>query len=314
MRALRSATLALTFAFVVATGAASAQNAAVEDARASYHRGRTLFDQQRYAEALEAFRASVATLPSPNTQLYIARSLRELRRTTEAYRAFDLAARAADARRNIEPRYNETYVSATTERDALASRVGFVRLAFATPPSPGTSVEFDGEPYDRSEWEQPRITDAGRVEVTVRTEGMRPFRQVIDVPPGGTTRIEIPAPTPIANAPTVSRVELTTLGRVGIVVGVVGVASLAAGVVMGALDFHQYSTLLDACMPPCTPMYYSDIATGEHYQVAANALFVTAGALSVIGAALTTIDLVTHRRTDRAVGAAVVPGGVLVRF
>src|SRR5438045_289387 len=60
----------------------------IEQARTRFLKGKTLFAQKKYDEALVEFRASLEIVNSPNTSLYVARTLREKGNLVEAYVEF----------------------------------------------------------------------------------------------------------------------------------------------------------------------------------------------------------------------------------
>jgi tetratricopeptide (TPR) repeat protein len=85
--------VALTVALLLATGTANA-----EPGLDHYTAGRDAYRAGQYAHALEEFEQSYAATPSPNTHLYIARSLRELGRFSEARESYRATIREAEER------------------------------------------------------------------------------------------------------------------------------------------------------------------------------------------------------------------------
>ena len=68
---MRRALLAFAPVVLLATSASAQNVSAAEAGRQSFQLGRALYDQRRWAEALDAFRTSQQVLASPNTLLYI---------------------------------------------------------------------------------------------------------------------------------------------------------------------------------------------------------------------------------------------------
>lgn len=97
-------------------------------AQRHFERGAELYRETRFEEALAAFRRSHGLFPSPNSMLFVGRSLRELGRNAEAVEAFEAAVLEARLRAVDEPRYRDTEAAAEAERDALSDQVGFVVL------------------------------------------------------------------------------------------------------------------------------------------------------------------------------------------
>src|SRR5689334_6627294 len=97
-------------AALLAAGSASAQPANTTEAQqiTLFRRGRLLMDDHHYAEALQVFQASQELLPSPNTELYMARCLREMGKLDEAYNTFLSTSTDAHARSAAEPRFAPT--------------------------------------------------------------------------------------------------------------------------------------------------------------------------------------------------------------
>lgn len=114
--------LLLTAALVLAPALAHA-----EPAQEHYSAGRHSYRAGLYGRALEEFERSYAVSPSPNTNLYIARSLRELGRLAEAREHYRATIREAGER-------GAKYGAA---RDAAESELHDVevRLERAEPPS-----------------------------------------------------------------------------------------------------------------------------------------------------------------------------------
>src|SRR5579859_2380761 len=93
-----------------------ASDTRVNDAKKLFAKGTDLFLAKRYADALEALRASYKFVPSPNSGLLIARCLRELGQLVEAQEMF--AAVEADARKREadgEKKYARTAEAAAAE-------------------------------------------------------------------------------------------------------------------------------------------------------------------------------------------------------
>src|SRR5262245_9151637 len=59
-----------------------------QSARASFTTAMEAYNDKRFEEALEGFRRSYDTVASPNSHLMVARTLRSMGRTAEAYEEF----------------------------------------------------------------------------------------------------------------------------------------------------------------------------------------------------------------------------------
>ncbi len=149
-RAVLVAVLLATFAPALARAEPAAAPAVTKAAQDLYTAGRESYRAALYGRALEEFERSSALVPSPNTRLYIARSLRELGRWGEAAEQYKETMREAGERGG---RYAPTREAAEIElRDVEA------RLAHApakeppvdAAPTSTTSVEPAPEPARRS--------------------------------------------------------------------------------------------------------------------------------------------------------------------
>lgn len=121
----RLSAVALALAVALAAPLAHADAAGTRAAQDLYTAGRESFHAALYGRALEDFERSLALSPSPNTRLYIARSLRELGRWNDAAEQYRATLREAEEK---GPRYAATREAAEVElRDVEA------RLARKTP-------------------------------------------------------------------------------------------------------------------------------------------------------------------------------------
>lgn len=123
--------------------AASAAFVAAETARAQdpstlaqqrFLRGLAQFDRRQFAAALEEFRGSYQLRSSPNSRLYIARSLVQLQRVPEAVSEYETCIQEAHEHANTDPRYSETERAATSELRAIEPQVGRVRITLVNAP------------------------------------------------------------------------------------------------------------------------------------------------------------------------------------
>jgi len=171
----------------VSTGALAQTS---ELGRQQFQTGRSLYEVGRFAEALEAFRASAAALPSPNTMLYVGRCLRELGRPAEAWETFQQTEREAQARAVTEPRYAPTATAAQREAGLLVGRVAFVVLDGSGLP-PGAATALNGRQVDPGRMGQPQAVDPGGLTVTASAPGYQSFVASQQVQAGQQARVEV---------------------------------------------------------------------------------------------------------------------------
>jgi len=108
-----------------------------------FEAGDTLYEAGKFADAVQAFRQSHALVQSPNSQLMLARSLRELGNTTEACEVFRATVAAAA---NSGGRYPEAQKAAVAELAALESQKTQQNPTVASPapeeePRPSTATD-----------------------------------------------------------------------------------------------------------------------------------------------------------------------------
>lgn len=292
---MRSFVLALVVAATAAAlspADAHAQSASSITARDEFHAGQALYEQRRFADALARFEASLAALNSPNTLLYIARCERELGHVGRAFRHFDQAAREANMRRGTEARFQETFLSATTERDLLESRVAYLTVRTATPThASGPDLTIDGDRVDGVNWGALVAVDPGLVDVTVEVDGFV-RRRTLTIATGDTGTWEVhlgaglEADHQNSQATVTGPATLWTPLRVaGLTVASVGVVSMIVSAMTGAAAQAAYDMIVHDCglNIRCPPAQAGAVANGEALVTATNVLLGVGIALAVAG-------------------------------
>ena len=299
---------------LAATHPGSAQTTA-DFAQQRFWEGRAAYDAHHYSVALEAFRASMSIVNSPNSRLYVARCLRELGQLDGAVFEYEETAREALVRARTDARYAGTRDAAGTELAALAPRVGHLRFAISNPPPqlrvrigdreipagasvlsiplmPGVTTVVADAPGYRSQ--QYRVTIAAGSEATLPIS-LVPMAESTGCPgancsPPSTTATQTstvaPAPRPAAAAGTQPHTAAvappTTVARqsyafaVPLVIGGVGAIATA---VLGSLTWLQYQQLVGGCPIACatSAQYDSLTSPGIALETATNvAIGVTA--------------------------------------
>ena len=94
-----------------------------EQAQGRFLKGKELYDEGKFEEALAEFMASRGIVASPNARLYRARCLRELKRYVEAYTQFGRTMVEALELAKLEVRYARTADAATRERAELHQKL-----------------------------------------------------------------------------------------------------------------------------------------------------------------------------------------------
>ncbi len=186
----------------------SVETAAMGEAKQLFRRGSALFRQGNYADALPMLRQSFDLVPSPNSELLIARCLRHLGRLVESQDAF--AHTEAGARDRIaagEAKYANTAESAATEGAEVRADLGSIHLVVDRAIAPGAALEVDGVVTavppggDVRIWHLP-----GSALVTLRPATGATQRETVDVRSGAESDVRfvpvVPPAPEVPRAPT----------------------------------------------------------------------------------------------------------------
>ncbi|MEQ8453012.1 MAG: hypothetical protein RLO52_28300 [Sandaracinaceae bacterium] len=255
-------------------------------AQRHFERGAELYREARFEEALAAFRRSHGLFPSPNSMLFVGRSLRELGRNAEAVEAFEAAVLEARLRAVDEPRYRDTEAAAEAERDALSDQVGFVVLERGEGGLEG-GVRVEGRAISPERFGLPIPVTPGEVAIAVGDAAP----QRVQVRAGEELRVPLRAVSDRA-APSLAVAPsggaegwLVASGVVG-GVALVGVAfALALTVAADA----RFSDLQARCGGLCPPAEAGAIAEGRDLELAG---ILTGVGAAVIGAAAVVLLLI----------------------
>jgi hypothetical protein len=206
----------------ILTGRAYAQSGNAGDtgemAVQLFDQGLALRKAGQWAEASRRFEDSLRFRAKVGTQLNLALCYEHLGKLVAAWQLYQdaiaLAAATADTRRDY----------AWEQAVALAPRLPRLAVVAPASPPPGLHATRDGTPIDLASGADLHV-DPGVHEIVASAPGFQPYRQTVTLREGERTRVVIPALT--AMQPPVPRRQV--LRPVGITVGAVGVATLAAG-------------------------------------------------------------------------------------
>lgn len=286
--------------------------AAVEAARSLFAEGTAHFQAGRWGAALAALRRSHALVESPNTELMIARSLRELGRSVEAVTAFEQAAGAAGAKvAEGEPKYAPTKRAAEEEGRKLRATLGSIRVRVAK--RPGLVVIIDGRPVTLdAAGEATVLHPPGNATVFVSDASGAEQRQALTVVAGSTVELEFAAdaspralslsPNVIAPAePTPAAEPRASTGSwavpAAIATGVLTLAGTGIFVGFGSDSRAKYDALDARCGPSsCGPAERAEADAGERSQVIANVGLAVAGVAAVATIAFVVVALTSPGR------------------
>jgi hypothetical protein len=260
----------------------------IETARGEYLEGTEHFRAKEWATALRLFEHSLSLVPSPNTELMIARCLVKLERRAEAV---DVYARAvSEARRRVaegESQYEQTAQVATNEETALRARLATVRVHVAPPA--GATLLVDGAvvalPPDGN---ATLLHDPGHVMVVARSAAGVERRREVIVYAAGSHPVELvfepePAQGPIWPALASGGVML---GGLGVFIG------------FGASSQSTYDAIHDRCaVAKCGPADRAEAEDGARTQTIANVGL----AVASVAAVATIVFVVNALSSDRMV-------------
>ncbi len=230
-------------------------------AQALYQQGRERFVAGDFEQARAAFQSSLDTVDSPNTRMYLGRTLHRLGRDADAWAMLDRAARDADARAAAEPRYAPTRDAARAEADGIAPSLAWLTLDAPDAPE-GLAVRVNGAALQRGGLGVTMPIAPGEVAVEASAPGRRDARFTLDLAAGQRELRSLaldPLPSPPPDAPPGPRVtpppilppvtppppDRTALRVGGFIALGLGVASAAASVAFGvtAVDAHDQLAL-----------------------------------------------------------------------
>lgn len=165
--------------------------------------------------------------------------------SAETYRKLSVEVVPDDA----PPPYKTAVTEAQTELPKVEARLGRLHIV-AIETYPELSIEVDGQPWPSAAMDVPRVIDPGAHVVRARAKDFAPSETPVDVPEGGTIKVDIklqkpkalpPPPPPPTPAPP------NTLRTVGFIGVIAGGALLLGGVTTGLLARSKYQALQADC-------------------------------------------------------------------
>jgi hypothetical protein len=274
----------------------------VARAQSLFKKADDAYNAKRYAEALELFKQSYATVASPNSHLYIARCMAQLGDSRAAYVEFQKVFDEADARATSEPKYAPTRDSARLERDEVGNKLAIVTINVAHADA-STTVRVSGTDVPQSDWGKPQPFTPGNVDVVVVSAGKAPITQNIALVAGDKRDLPLDAAPPAAAVATEAPVvESGPKGKpnkplliAGIVAGGVGVVGMVLFAIEGSSASSDFSTLQKDCPNNNCTQGTTDAdakSSGKSAQTVANIGLITGAVGLAAGATLVTLAFV----------------------
>ncbi len=271
---------------------------------------------------MEDFRGSIEIVQSPNTRLYVARTLREMGRLVEAYAELGRTIAEAKEHEHEDGRYGKAAQAADAERAELAKKLGFVRLGIRGAADDG-KLTVGGTEIVRAGWVQPIPVMPGSVDIVLTNPGHDPVTKnanvgadtTIDISleaDGGTGQVTPPPPPPTTPDETHSGPPWRPAWIAGYGVGVFGLGMFA---IAGAMSNGTYSDVKAACgTGPCPASQADLVSRGQREQTIANVGLVIGIVGVVAGTVFLVLDLTSKKPVlaPAAAPAAPSPAAILV--
>ena len=280
-------------------------------AEALFEAGRQAATRGDWATACPKFAESERLDPAPGTLLNLADCEEHLGHLASAWEAWH------EALSSLPP--GDDRVGPVRKRAAaLDARIPRLTVRLATGAPPGASVHRDALELAAASLGVPLPVDPGAHVVRVDAPGHEPAStsvtlaegesRVLDVSAGAAVAPEPPTapPAPAAPAPPPPAAEASppapahpVLRTTGFVLGIAGLASLAAGGVTGALALAQKSTVQAHCPEPrgCDQTGMDAAQSGHTYATVSDVTFIAGGALLAAGVALVLLNPAQESRT-----------------
>ena len=234
--------VAVLFAAIIAPATAQAQ--ASSEAEKLFREGRRLMEAGDLAHACPKFAESERLEPAPGTLLNLADCEERAGQLVSAQEHYRLAASGfpkADKRRDF----------AAGKASGLDARIAHVTLRLAADAPAGASVKKNGEPMKASDLGVAMATDPGKLEVTVSATGRLDKPYSIPIKDGASIEMTLQAGEPVPEQPPPTfetpKAKSSPVRPIGVVVGVLGVASLGVGVVTGIMAIDRANTVKTHC-------------------------------------------------------------------
>jgi hypothetical protein len=309
VRALSSVAALVAVAACTALSASPARAQTGQDQAAAeglFSQGRDLMAAGKLTEACAKFAESQRLDPSAGTLLNLATCYEKDGKVASAWVTFKEAATAAQ--RADEP---ERVKLARSKAEALAPSLPM--LTVTVPPAadrPDLVVKRDGETVGRAVWGTPIPVDPGVHPVTASAPGFVEWKGEVKVDgPAAKVSIEVPAlvavPAPPVAPPPPAPASTGTPGStqrvVGVVLGSVGLAGLAAGSVFGLLAKKHLDDSNGHCTGAvCDSTGVSAVSDARSSATVSTIAFIAGGALLAGGV----VVYLVAPRSGRSVGLA----------
>jgi hypothetical protein len=275
--------------------------AAVDEGRALFSKGVTLFRAGDFRAALEQFTRAYAVAPSFRIQFNIGQTCSELQDHACATKAFELF--LADGGKQVPPAQR---IIAERELKRLHALVGSVRVVVNVA---GADVTVDDAPVGTSPISAALTVNAGRRKISASKPPLAPVSSVVDVPGGDMVDVSLTL-ADASGTPLLPSAPDTTPSRTPFWIGVSATGVLVvATVVLGVVTLGAKSDL-DATVGRFGAT--ADDISRARSKVDGLALATDVfGGAAIVAAGITTYFFFTTKPTATQVGLG--PGGISLR-
>jgi hypothetical protein len=312
---LRRVRWTLCLAIALWTLPVAAAPESIDEARTLMQDGNARLHAGKPAEALEKLERSLALVYSPNTELLLARALRDLGRRVEAARAFEHAELEARKRSLAgEVKYGMTEASAHDEGAKVRAQLGTLRIHVANAKNATLTVDGAATPL-ATEGDTTVLHEPGRAEIALRV-GDSEQKQTVPVVAGAMVQVEFggasgtdrtapppPAPPPAERAGTSAPPGTTSSWATpaAIVSGSFAAVGLGVFTVFGLRAESAFGELSDRCgRTGCGDADRPLANEGERDQVIANSGLIVASIAAVATVAFVVISLASSSSSTGA--------------
>ena len=288
---------------------------------AEFSEGRKRFKAGQYAEALPLFERAYQASRSPNARLYLARTLRELGRLTEAYTELQATLDEARSRAETEPRYVETRDASAAELALLEPKVGKLVVVLSGSEL-GAEVTIDGVPLAPERLGHGVVLLPGKKTIVATAPGRAEVRREVTLAGGSSETLALSLDQPTAAAPPSPPTEPAAgagpLGPVrvaGIAAAGLGVVSMVVFAVSAAEAKSSFDSLNSACRGQrCTdPATADEVDKGETMQTLSHVTLGIGLVAAVAGGLMIGLGGLGGE-TEQTAGLAVGPERALLRY
>jgi hypothetical protein len=225
-------------AATLAATPARAQSDAVA-AQSMFNEARALLEQGRTEEACALFEKSAVLEPNVGTLLNLGGCHEQRGQLATAWGVYNRALRLAIKR--SDPRI----ANARDEAARIEPRLARVTIALAPglASTPGLTVTRNGVPVSAAVFDVAAPVDSGEQVIVVRAPRHHAWTDKRVIADGTSVVVRVP----VLEADAVDAPRPSSQAKVGLGVGIGGVAAIATGLVLGAVAIGKWSSVTDAC-------------------------------------------------------------------